>query len=128
MSERIRSTSASPCSAVIFSLETSLPTCLEVTSRALRRPASTYSWSTSLSRTGTSAAAITWAISPPMTPAPTTAALKTNMGPDPRSSPARPELDLRLALVGEARDGAAQRVGHRPAHEQQVDDRRERRA
>ena len=38
------------------------------------------------------------------------------------------ELDLRLALVGEARDGAAQRVGHRPPHEQQVDGRGERRA
>jgi hypothetical protein len=37
-------------------------------------------WSTSLRTTGTSAAAMTWAISPPITPAPTTAALKTNMG------------------------------------------------
>src|SRR5689334_3214134 len=72
-----------------------------------------------------SAAAITWAISPPITPAPTTAALKTNMGP---TLAIRPELDLRLALVGEARDGAAQRVGHGPSHEQEVDDRRERRA
>src|SRR5215218_8700655 len=67
-----------------------------------------------------SAAAITWAISPPITPAPTTAALNTNMTRN------LAELDLGLALVGEAAEGAPQGVGHGPAHEQQVDRRGER--
>ena len=46
-----------------------------------RGPVSTNSCSTSLSTTGTPAVAITWAISPPIVPAPTTAALNTNIGP-----------------------------------------------
>src|SRR4051812_10462647 len=83
-----------------------------------------------------SAAAMTWAISPPITPAPTTPALKTNMartlvrvaGGTAPVLAFEAELDLRLALVGEAGHSAPQRVGHRPAHEQQVDDRRDRRA
>jgi len=48
-------------------------------SLSFRRPVSTKRWSTSLRITGTSAAASTCAISPPITPAPTTAALKTNI-------------------------------------------------
>ena len=50
-----------------------------VTLRASASPASTSSSSTSFSTTGMPAAAIVWAIWPPMVPAPTTAALKTNM-------------------------------------------------
>jgi hypothetical protein len=46
--------------------------------RAFSIPVSTNFWSTSLSTTGMSAFAIVCAISPPIVPAPTTAALKTN--------------------------------------------------
>src|SRR5829696_833900 len=51
-----------------------------VTVRASARPASTRSCRMSLRTTGIPAAAIVCAIWPPMVPAPTTAALKTNMG------------------------------------------------
>ena len=44
----------------------------------LLEPRSTNSCFTSLSTTGMPAEAITWAISPPIVPAPTTAALNTN--------------------------------------------------
>src|SRR5439155_7845372 len=73
------SSCASACSWVLFSLCTSRPSWRWVTSRAFCRPTSTNFWSTSLRTTGMSAAAIAWAISPPSVPAPTTAALKTNM-------------------------------------------------
>ncbi len=78
---RISSRRASACSWVIFSLETRLASWPWVTSRAFSSPASTSFCSMSLSTTGTSAEAITWAISPPIVPAPSTAALNTNMRP-----------------------------------------------
>src|SRR4051794_24456584 len=78
----MRASSASACSRAPSAsrrpLSTSLASWPSVTSRALWSPASTNDWSTSLSTTGMSAAAMTWAISPPMVPAPTTAALNTN--------------------------------------------------
>src|SRR5215207_4733980 len=80
ISPSVCSSWASACSWVILSFLTSFPTWPSVTSRALPRPLSTNSCLTSFRRTGMSAAATTWAISPPMTPAPTTPALKTNMG------------------------------------------------
>src|SRR3954467_2816323 len=52
-----------------------------------------------------------------MTPAPTTAALKTNM-PAPLASVPAPELPLGGELDGEARDRAAHRLGQAPAQEQ----------
>src|SRR4051794_41021521 len=81
------STCSSACSWVMRSFLTSLATWPCVTSRAFCSPASTKRWSTSLSTTGMSAAAITWAISPPMVPAPTTAALNTNMAGTMPSAP-----------------------------------------
>src|SRR3954453_23508692 len=108
---------ASACSCEILPFSASLATCRCVTSRAFASPASTNFWSTSLSRTGTSADAITWAISPPMTPEPTTAALKTNMPATLASVPA-PELPLGGELDGEARDRAAHGLGQAPAQEQ----------
>src|SRR5215218_10342007 len=67
-----------------------------------------------------SAAAITCAISPPMTPAPTTAALKTNIG---RTLAAGLQLHLHISapLAGEAGERAAQRGDDLTAHEQAVD-------
>src|SRR4051812_20883928 len=124
---------ASACSWVIFSLETSRESCACVTSRAFSSPTSTNFWSTSLSTTGTSAAAMTWAISPPMVPAPTTAALKTNISvsdpllwlgkaPDPSRHRAcllvggvlrpRPE-EAAQAVLAPARDDVDVEVGHR---------------
>lgn len=50
-----------------------------VTFAASSRPAWTSAWSMSLSTTGMPAAAMVWAIWPPIVPAPTTAALNTNM-------------------------------------------------
>src|SRR3954469_22074723 len=79
MRPRRASTCSSACSCVIRSFLTSFATWPCVTSRAFCSPASTKRWSTSLSTTGTSADAMTWAISPPMVPAPTTAALNTNI-------------------------------------------------
>src|SRR3954452_13045710 len=113
----MRSAWASACSWLSLPFSTSLAVWRCVTSRAFSSPASTYLWSTSLSRTGTSADAITWAISPPMTPAPTTAALKTNMPATLASVPA-PELPLGGELDGEARDRAAHGLGQAPAQEQ----------
>src|SRR3954470_24263150 len=80
MRPRISSSWRSASSWVIFSLATRPPSCAWVTSRALVRPWSTNSCLTSLRTTGMPAEATTWAISPPMVPAPTTAALKTNIG------------------------------------------------
>src|SRR3954452_26174 len=113
----MRSAWASACSWLSLPFSTSLAVWRCVTSRAFSSPASTYLESTSLSRTGTSADAITWAISPPMTPAPTTAALKTNMPATLASAPS-PELPLGRQLDGEARDRTAQGLAHAPAQEQ----------
>ena len=71
---------------------------LDSTSRACASPASTSVSSASLSRTGMPAAAIAWASSPPMAPAPTTAALNTNMPADP-SDRARPRARRRSAAA-----------------------------
>src|SRR3954470_10210260 len=87
ISPTVCSTCASASSWVSFSRLTSLAAWPWLTSRAFSRPLSTNSGSTSLRRTGMSAAATTWAISPPITPAPTTAALKTNMAREPRQRP-----------------------------------------
>src|SRR3954452_16341722 len=84
ISPTVCSTCASASSWVSFSRLTSLAAWPWLTSRAFSRPLSTNSGSTSLRRTGMSAAATTWAISPTITPAPTTAALKTNMAREPR--------------------------------------------
>src|SRR5437660_1377659 len=82
------------------SLETRRSSWPLVTSRAFSRPTSTKARSTSLSTTGMPAAATTCAISPPMVPAPTTAALNTlDKGADPSGDP----LGLLLARVPGAR-------------------------
>src|ERR1700760_2181635 len=70
---------ASACSWVIRSFFTWLPSWPWVTARAFSSAASTNFWSMSLTTTGMSAAAIAWAISPPIVPPPTTAALLTNI-------------------------------------------------
>src|SRR3954453_23771438 len=74
---------ASACSWVSFSFLTRRASCPSVTPRAFSTAASTNFWSMSLTTTGMSAAAIACAISPPMGPPPTTAALETNMKSDP---------------------------------------------
>src|SRR3954453_21822801 len=68
---------ASACSWVSFSFFTRPPSWRSVTSRAFSIPASTNFWSMSLRTTGASALAIAWAVSPPIVPAPTTAASNT---------------------------------------------------
>ena len=82
-----------------------------LTSRAFASPASTSFWSTSLSRTGMPAAAIAWAISPPITPAPTTAALNTNMARDP-SDPVPPPARRRTARACARSDSRSLRRSH----------------
>src|SRR3712207_5685051 len=79
MRASVRSTCSAASSCVARPRSTSLAAWPCVTVRAFSRPLSTNRRSTSLSTTGTPAAAMTWAISPPMTPAPTTAALNTNI-------------------------------------------------
>src|SRR5829696_5966283 len=79
MAARIRSVSASAASWESLPFLTRLAPCRADTSRAFSRPVSTKRCSTSFRMTGMPAAAMTCAISPPITPAPTTAALKTNM-------------------------------------------------
>src|SRR4051812_4765670 len=81
MRPRISFCCVSACSWVIFSFFTRPPSWPWVTCSAFSRPWSTNFWSTSLSTTSRPAAAITWAISPPIVPAPTTAALNTYMNP-----------------------------------------------
>src|SRR5215210_6948259 len=74
------------------------------------------------------AAAMTWAISPPITPAPTTAALNTNIvrgsllevGGAPSYSA---QLGGRRALAREAGEGALQRRRHGPADDKGIDER-----
>ena len=70
---------ASACSWVIRSFFTWLDSWPSVTARAFSSAASTKRCSMSLTTTGMSAAAIACAISPPMVPPPTTAALETNI-------------------------------------------------
>src|SRR5690348_9465584 len=122
MRERISSRCASASCWLSLPFFTRLASWRSVTSRAFSRPWSTNFWSTSLRITGRSAAATTWAISPPMTPAPTTAALNTNMALTLASAA---ELPLRCELGVEAPQRAAQGVGHRAADEEQIHDRRE---
>src|SRR5438128_3395276 len=118
MRPRISSTCWSACSWVIFSFLTSPPSWPAVTLRASSSPASTNSCLTSLSTTSNPAAAIVCAICPPMVPAPMTAALKTNM--------VSGQLLGWLEVGGcphfplEARQGALERVAHRAAHEQEI--------
>jgi len=71
--------SVSPSLELILPLSASLPTWPRVTLRASSSPARTSSSLTSLSTTGIPAAATVWAICPPIVPAPTTAALNTNI-------------------------------------------------
>src|SRR5262249_46574993 len=71
----------SACSWVMRSFLTWPPSWPSVTARAFSKAASTNFWSMSLTTTGMSAAAIAWAISPPIVPPPTTAALLTNIRP-----------------------------------------------
>src|SRR5918997_6871466 len=122
-----RWTCASPCSWVSLPLLTSLAAWFSVTSRAFSRPVSTKRWSTSLSTTGMSAAAMTCAISPPMTPAPTTAALKTNMAGTLAAGHGL-QLHIPAPLAGEAGERSTQRGDHRPAYEQDVHERAQRTA
>src|SRR4051812_29672266 len=126
----MRSTTAATCTpaASSFSLprSTSFPTWLCVTLRASARPASTRSFLTSLSTTGMPAEAMVWAIWPPMVPAPTTAALKTNMVRDCAPSDGEgPGLYAGVALGsqlrGEAPQRALDRLALRAADEQQVE-------
>src|SRR5689334_16622255 len=70
---------ASACSWVSFSFLTRRASWPSVTARAFSTAASTNFWSMSLTTTGILAAAIAWAISPPMVPPPTTAAFETNI-------------------------------------------------
>src|SRR4051794_31320903 len=111
------STAASACSWVSFSFLTRRPNCPAVTLRASVRPASTNSCLTSLRTTSIPAAAMVWAIWPPMVPAPTTAALNTNM---PRTLLLARGFAIRGALTGEARQGAGQRLALARADEHGV--------
>src|SRR4051794_29209866 len=67
----------------------------------------------SLRTTGMPAELMTWAISPPMVPAPTTAALVTNMA-------ARLQRGFVRSLCGEAPQSAFQSHRKRPANEENV--------
>src|SRR3954463_15937616 len=141
----MRPSSASPCSSawswVIFSFFTRRPSWPSVTSLALARPWSTNFWSTSFSTTSTSAAASTWAISPPIVPAPTTAALNTNMVGEalrslfaggrrnwPRGVGGRLQRGLLGRLGGEAAERAGERVALRAPDEDRARQRSQRSA
>src|ERR1700761_5517249 len=76
-------TRASACSWVIRSFFTCPASWPWVTARAFSSAASTNFWSMSLTTTGMSAAGMARAISPPIAPPPTTAALLTNIRLDP---------------------------------------------
>src|SRR6266487_1745640 len=112
------STCAEPCSSVSLPRSTSFATWPWVTLRASSRPACTSSSWTSLSTTGMPAAAIVWAIWPPMVPAPTTAALNTNM-----SLRLYGTLAFSCHLGAEPAQRALQRFALRAADEDQVDER-----
>src|SRR6187401_2553622 len=119
MRPMISAACSSACSWVIFSFLTSPPSWPAVTLRASVRPASTNSCLTSFRTTSNPAAAIVCAIWPPMVPAPTTAALNTNMFSE--TAPCELEIGGRPRLALEAREGALQRVAHRATHEDEVD-------
>src|SRR4051794_8372404 len=126
---------SSACSWVSFSFLTRRPNWACVTCVAFSRPWSTNFWSTSFSTTSTSAAASTWAISPPIVPAPTTAALNTNMAGEtlrslrrggtadwPRGAPGRLQRGFLGRLGGEPLERAGERVVLRAADEDEVDE------
>src|SRR4051812_37147899 len=123
MSAILRSSS----SGVIFSRSTR---CCQ-RDRAFSRPWSTNSGLTSFSTTGMSTLAMVQAISPPIVPAPTTAALNTNMcrktvlwsfrGAG-RLLRLERELGVAVALARVAAQRAPQRVAQRATDEQQVGD------
>src|SRR4051812_31043032 len=130
---------SSACSWVIFSFLTRRPSWPWVTCCAFSRPWSMNFWSTSLSTTSTSAAASTWAISPPIVPAPTTAALKTNMvagtlrsplargyGGRPREACGRLQRRFLRRLDGEPAEGPRERVALRAADEDDLRELRQR--
>src|SRR3954452_5150561 len=119
MRARISPTCVSACSWVIFSFLTCDPVWSFETSKAFARPWSTNFWSMSLRTTGMPAELMTWAISPPIVPAPTTAALVTNMA-------ARLQRCLVRRLCGEAAHSAFQSHRQRPADEERVGDPAER--
>src|SRR4051812_31951366 len=120
------STWASASSWVSFSFLTRLPIWPAVTLRASSMPASTSSWLMSLSTTSIPDAAMVCAICPPMVPAPTTAALNTNIQ-SPISALVRggrlSEPGFILRLHGEAAERAAQRVAQGTADEEHVGER-----
>src|SRR3954469_17324692 len=118
MRPTISSVCALPSSSLIFSFDTSRPTWPSVTLRASVSPASTNSCLTSLSTTSMPAAAMVWAIWPPMVPAPTTAALKTNMA---RTLCLGRRVALRRELAGEAGEGPRERLALAWPDEQHVD-------
>src|SRR3954451_7425584 len=113
MRPRISATCWSACSWVIFSFLTCDPVWIFETSSALVRPWSTNFWSMSLRTTEMPAELITWAISPPIVPAPTTAALVTNMA-------ARLQRCLVRSLRGKPPQSAFQSHRERAADEEDV--------
>src|SRR4051812_21236762 len=113
MRPRISPTCWSAWSCVIFSFLTCDPVWILETSSALWSPWSTNFWSMSLRTTGMPAELMTWAISPPIVPAPTTAALVTNMA-------ARLQRRLFASLCGKAPEGAFQSHCERSADEQNI--------
>ena len=122
------------------SLPASTPVCQ--IERAFSRPRLSASGSTSLSATGMSALSTHLAISPPIVPAPTTAALKTNMnlpvgrrsiraapgGGRPWGSLGTAPATRRSSPRPRPAHGGVQRGGRRAADEQEVDHRRAGRA
>src|SRR3954462_9125305 len=138
MRPRIAAACSSACSWVIFSFFTRRASWPFVTSLAFSSPVSMNFCSTSFSTTSTSAEASTWAISPPMVPAPTTAALNTNIwsssegdgarrqGPSDRGG--RLQSRLLRRLRGEPAQRAGERVVLGAADEEHVDEGPERAA
>src|SRR5687767_4925906 len=124
MRPTISSACLSASSWVIFSFLTSEPSWPVVTCCAFSSPWSTNFCSTSFSTTSTPDEAITWAISPPIVPAPTTAALNTYIRSVPPVVAARGRLQSRFLfrLGGEAAEGPVDRGGKGPADEQDVGD------
>src|SRR5437763_4265955 len=122
----ISSSWRSASSWVIFSFCTRPASCPCVTCRAFSRPWSTNCRSTSLSTTGRPAEAIVCAISPPIVPAPTTAALNTYISPPGVRETRRLQRLFLRRLRGEAAQSADQRVGHRATNEEEVGDGAER--
>src|SRR5436305_14808119 len=126
MRPRIPLPCSSACSWVIFSFFTRPPSCACVTCWAFSRPWSTNFCSTSFSTTSRPAAAMTCAISPPIVPAPTTAALNTYIGP-PKASLGfrRLQRGLLRRLAREAPARADERVAQGAPDEEEVRDRGE---